>query len=236
MRVLVTRPARSGAETAERLVALGHEPVALPLFVPCHLPAEPDAFAGGHPAGLIFTSAEAIRALQTDLPSLDRLKALPVFTVGKATAKAATAAGFHSVRAASGDGKALARLIAETHRKDGGHLLYLAGEPRSPHLEESLLASGISFETRVIYRMDPVAYTQRQLAEAIRNIGVVLLYSREAALRFVEMFRAVGIPDGARFVCLSRSIEASLPEAWAMRSETAPDMSEAAMLECLADR
>lgn len=236
MRVLVTRPATSGAQTAERLKALGHEPVLLPLFVACHLPVPADAKRSAQHSGLIFTSAEAIRGLEADPGALHRLRALQVFTVGKATARAATAAGFISVRTASGDGKSLARLVAETLGGHEGGLLYLAGEPRSPHLEDALLASGIPVDTHVIYRMKPIMYTERQLAEAIRDIDVVLLYSREAALRFVETFRTIGIPEQARFVCLSTSIEASLPEAWAARSETAADMAETAMLERLAER
>uniref|UniRef100_UPI00196A177B uroporphyrinogen-III synthase n=1 Tax=Sandarakinorhabdus rubra TaxID=2672568 RepID=UPI00196A177B len=83
MRILVVRPEPGNAATAARLRAMGHTPVAMPLF-------DTDALAWAPPAELpdavIFTSAAGVRHAG---PQADALKTLPALCVGEATAAAA---------------------------------------------------------------------------------------------------------------------------------------------------
>ena len=60
--------------------------------------------------GIIVTSANAVRAVQSDLAKSPLLK-LPLFAVGERTAAAASAAGFAKVRSADGDATALRDLV-----------------------------------------------------------------------------------------------------------------------------
>jgi len=109
-RVWVTRAEPGAARTADRLTALGFEPVVVPLLTLAPLPGalnaapEPDAVAV-----LALTSPNGVEAFA---PLIPRFRDHPVFAVGDATAEAARAAGFADVRSASGDIHALARLIA----------------------------------------------------------------------------------------------------------------------------
>ncbi len=82
MRIVVTRPQRSGERTAAKLEALGHAPVLLPLFHPCHH-GERAVAALSDPAGAIaVTSAEALRALATCEEQLAPCLSKPLFAVG----------------------------------------------------------------------------------------------------------------------------------------------------------
>lgn len=109
-RVWVTRAEPGAARTADRLTALGFEPVVVPLLTLAPLPGAlnaappPDAVAV-----LALTSPNGVEAFA---PLIPRFRDHPVFAVGDATAEAARAAGFADVRSAAGDIHALARLIA----------------------------------------------------------------------------------------------------------------------------
>jgi len=109
-RVWVTRAEPGAARTADRLTALGFEPVVVPLLTLAPLPGalnaapEPEAVAV-----LALTSPNGVEAFA---PLIPRFRDHPVFAVGDATAEAARAAGFADVRSAAGDIHALARLIA----------------------------------------------------------------------------------------------------------------------------
>lgn len=233
MRVLVTRPAGSAAGTAKRLLAMGHEPVLLPLFEAHHEQITPPRKDDRIYGGLIFTSAEAIRALARAPSTLVDLRKLPVYAVGKATARTASEAGFASIHVASGDGRALARLIADIHHAPDVPLLYLAGEPRSPDLELCLGSAGIPVEVKIAYRMTSIAYSPSDVIRATSGTQAVLLYSKEAATRFRDLARQVPGMERMRLLCLSPAIAASLHEAWQTQAEVASETSEPALLGLL---
>lgn len=105
-RVWVTRAEPGAARTAARLKAPGFEPVVAPVLAIRPLTPEIDLTGV---AALAFTSVNGVEAFAAR--NVER--ALPVFTVGDATAQAAREAGFATVRSAAGDVHALAALIAE---------------------------------------------------------------------------------------------------------------------------
>jgi len=103
VKLWVTRTAPDALATAERLRALGHEPVAAPLLEVRTLEnARADLKGVG---AFAFTSRNGVAAFA----ALTRRRNLPVYTVGEATAQAARAAGFGAVASADG---ALAELVA----------------------------------------------------------------------------------------------------------------------------
>lgn len=139
-RVWVTRAEPGAARTAARLAALGFEPVVAPVLAIRRL--APVIDLSGIEA-LAFTSVngvEAFVALHSD-------RALPVFTVGDATAEAARAAGFAVVRSASGDVHALARMIADA--APGPILAPGAAEPATDLA--ALLADKAQVRTVAVY-------------------------------------------------------------------------------------
>lgn len=232
MRVLVTRPEHSGQTTSRRLEAMGHEPVAFPLFRATHLPLhsnwQEDAVGGS-----IFTSAEALRSLGESGPIPDWLLARTAYTVGKATARAACGAGFRKIEVAGGDGAALADLIAARHDPARGRLLYFAGEPRSPALESGLRAKDIEAEILPSYRMEAIAYTASDLNLLEGGELAVLLYSREAALRFAQLAEAGDGTSRLTCYCLSGAIAAALPPALRGKAKVADETTEDALLGLL---
>jgi uroporphyrinogen-III synthase len=119
-RILITRPEPGATETADRLTILGFVPVVAPvLSIRFGKPTPPHRMAA-----TVLTSKNSIPACPHSLH--DR----PVFTVGAATASAATRAGFLHVLSADGDAVLLSKLIADTLSPDAGALFLPTGEGR----------------------------------------------------------------------------------------------------------
>jgi uroporphyrinogen-III synthase len=217
VRILVTRPDEAGRRTADRLKALGHEPVLLPLMAAEHHPdIVREALSRPH-AALALTSAEAVRVLVSlgeDLaPYLDDT----VLAVGEATAVAALDAGFRNVQAADGTGAGMVETFgAQLARLTrAAPLLYLAGTPRSPALEAGLAERGFPVLLAESYFMRQLPIDAEDLQKALEpEIDAVLLYSRETARRFFDL----AVPGGASevfrnvsFLCLSPNIAEAVP-------------------------
>jgi uroporphyrinogen-III synthase len=224
MRVLVTRPMPAAERTAAELARRGHEPVLLPLMRAEHRldrlregPA-PQTFA------LVLTSGEAIRAL-AELSQDERRSYLdlPLFAVGETTATAARDLGFAMVEAGGGDGAALARHLLSSPNLDPSRpVLYLAGNPRSPELEQHLVNSSRRVEVVECYRMLPIPRETEELVKVLTPAPHgVLLYSSETARQFAAIVESTEIAStlkNTRFLCLSHKIAAALPEEFQARA------------------
>lgn len=236
MRVVVTRPEISAAKTAERLKLLGHDPVLLPLSRALHHPqVATDALALPHSA-LIVTSAEALRALGGTDTGLQIDRDIPLFAVGEKTAAAARSAGFSNIQTGSGDGEGLADLIAAKLESPGHPLLYLAGKPRAGSLEKRLEELGLPVRVAEIYEMIPVEYRLAEIDEWLRARPpqAVLLYSRENAFRFFEIFEhhAASFAETA-FLCISTRTADAVPAAFRPHVRIAESPDENALFALL---
>jgi uroporphyrinogen-III synthase len=205
MRVLVTRPPEQAAPTAQKLAALGHQPVLAPVL---EIFATKDRLPDGPFDFVLATSAQAFLGLE---PSSGMLES-PLACVGAKTAEAGRRLGF-KVQGVGADSEALAaRLLA-----DGGarSALYLAGRERKGLLERLLRERNWRVEIVETYEARPVrAWPEPVRAALARSeIDAVLHYSpRSAALALALMGR-----DGARGLrhfCLSAEI-ATLCRDWA---------------------
>ncbi|WHA41457.1 uroporphyrinogen-III synthase [Agrobacterium larrymoorei] len=235
MRVVVTRPERSGKKTAAHLRQRGYDPVMLPLTYPVyHREAVRDAFERP-PAALAVTSAEALRALQTfELDLADQFPR-PLFAVGAATASVAKDMGFQNILTGEGDGRALAKLIEKA--KLEGPVVYLAGRPREGGFEETLASMDIELKITEIYEMQPVTW-KRDAVEAVLQepADAVLLYSRETARIFFDLTNAMILDNclhHSAFVCMSEKVLSAVPERFQEKAIASPVPSEAAMFELL---
>lgn len=240
MRIVVTRPQRSGERTAAKLEALGHRPVLLPLFHPIHHGERAISALSAPLAAIAVTSAEALRALDTFEEQLAPHLSKPLFAVGGATAQAAKNTGFGQILTASGDALGLTALVTE-HRallSEGQPLIYLAGRPRGSVFEEGLAAAGIPFRTVDCYEMLPSDISENTLATTLLDTtaDMVLLYSSEAARAF---FRHVSADKYAtalaatKFICISLNVLSLVPEIFRANAKAAEEPSEAAMFELL---
>ena len=218
MRVLVTRPENRSGGTAAKLEELGHEAVSFPLFAPVHdLIAAQSALTTPHSA-IAVTSTEAVRGLEQLGVALAPHLKTKVFAVGKATARAARAAGFSDVEASTGGGQELGELVAEYYRaRPLLPVLYLAGEKRMGRFEKVLAENGIECVVAETYRMEPIVYSleEQQAMLVETKADAVFFYSREAANAFfdLDLFRVSR--EAIRktlFLCLSRNIAEAVPE------------------------
>lgn len=231
MRVLVTRPRVSAERTADRLTLLGHEPAILPLTIANHMPEQAAAALSLDPGAIVFTSAEALRAISG--LDLHRHHATPVYAVGTATAQEVRHHGFTHVHVGDGTGASLASLLV-AHRQN--NILYLAGSPRTQDLERELTRAKISFATVVCYEMLPLVWTDSDIQMLGTAPDAVLLYSREAARHFNEQ---PSVKNNAHFwrncraLCLSPKVAHSLGEAAGMAISVAKDPTEDALLALL---
>lgn len=221
LRVAVTRATPEAEATAERLRAMGAEPVLAPLLTIA--PREFDADLDGVQA-LLFTSRNGVRAFA----AASDARGARVFAVGDATAEAAREAGFSDVRSAGGDGAALAALAAATLDPAEGKLLHVAGAHVAGDLVGALEAAGFKVERRIAYE----ARAATALPAAFAGpLDVVLFHSARAAETFVRL----GAPGAEHLTaaCISPAVAAAARKAVWKCVVVAPAPREDALLRAL---
>lgn len=210
---------------------MGHQPLILSLTRPRHLTeAAASALATPHDA-IVITSAETVRAL--DGLDLSSHLNTAVYAVGAVTADELRRAGFRHVKTAEGTGESLARLLIDESRTN---LLYLAGSPRSPDLEQGLAGAGIRFSTVVSYEMLPLQWTQAEWKALEAVPHAVLLYSSEAARLFSQQPFVKDNPhfwENCHAICLSAKIARSLGDGSKMTVLVASEPTEEALFALL---
>ncbi|MBL9073703.1 uroporphyrinogen-III synthase [Tabrizicola sp.] len=159
-------------------------PVVAPLIAPRFLtPVIPDRDY----AAVVFTSAQAVEAarrLGISLPSL-------AWCVGRKTAAAASASGFHA-RSADGDAKTLADAILKN--PPDGRILYLHGVDIRGNLLEKLEFAGIDIDVAIVYAQEPRPLAAEALALVTTPHDLIVpLFSPRSA----DLFRAALPPDTA---------------------------------------
>lgn len=220
MRVWVTRAEPGASATAARLTALGHAPLVAPLLTiqPLPFPPMPDRVGA-----LAFTSGNGVAAL-AGRPELERLRRLPVFAVGDATAEAARSLGFGQVTSAAGDVAALGALIQARRAELSGPVLHFAALQRAGDLQ----AIGAAVTVVPVYQAAELP-TPEAAVSAWAELDAVLVHSPRGARALAT---AIGGRDLSRMtaVCISRAAVEPLPaQGWrAMKVAEAPN--EAALL------
>ena len=171
MRVLVTRPEPHASRTAALLEARGHVAHKGPVARIERLgPILPDA---AEVDAVVLTSANAAFALHP-------YRHLPVFAVGAATGRAATAAGAASVTTAAGEWQSLARLLAgPTGPSPGARLLHLSGAEIRGDLGRAARAAGFAVDRRIVYAARAEPWLDRRVLDLLNGaaLDAVLFFS-----------------------------------------------------------
>ncbi len=164
------------------------------------------------------TSAHAFTALPKAWLRLLRQGQPPVHVVGKRTAETARGLGLTDVVAGPGDGVGLVEALLQVLPLRG-HVLYLAGRPRKPLLEEALASANHAVEVLEVYEARPLAQPPEALVDALGALEdiAVLHFSRASA----EGFRCAGLEGGA-WREGGRSLE-SMPVAGCRKRARCPD-------------
>lgn len=229
-KLLVTRPLPDAHDTILRLDALGIEGVSVPLLERVPLAADLPAAEGF--AGLVLTSANALRALEERAAVLP-YRGLKVFAVGERTAVAARAAGFTEVIAAGGTFDLLVEVIAAA--RPGGPLFYPAARHQSGDLGRALAPYAVAVATLPVYEMRAATSLP---AAVVAGLGAgayagALFYSRRTAATFVGLvagWLAPVVRARLGVLCLSEQVAAPLLAAQFGRIELTDQPSEAAMM------
>ena len=182
-RLYVFRPEPGLGVTLETAAALGLDALGAPLFEIQPVPwSAPDA--GDFDAILVGSS----NAFRHGGHHLDRLGALPVYAVGEATAESAREKGFLVTKTGRGG---LQKLLDEIAGREI-RFLRLAGEQRI----DLVAPAGITIETRVVYRTEPLELPEEMAAGMRKDGGIALLHSGEAARRLREECERLDIDRG----------------------------------------
>lgn len=186
--VIITRPMPEAEFFANLLRQKKFEPFIEPMLAFRALPFDLPHFEDY--AGLIFTSAQALRAL----PHHFEAPAIPVFTVGDATAQAARARGFSAIHSAQGDVHALAALI-KTQKTSGKPYLYMRGadiaKPLSPLMAPHEVQDLVVYEMTAAQGISPACYALLKN----KNAQAVTFFSSSSARIFVNLIEQAGLQD-----------------------------------------
>ena len=212
MRLLVTRPEPDASRQADKLRAMGHEPVLAPLMTIQPIPDASLQLEGAQ--ALIVTSRNALRAIATR-GKLEQARQLPLYAVGDATAREAAELGFRKIVAGPGTGEQLAVLIAGKVDPAKGPLVHLAGETLAFDLKSALQTKGFSIRQPVLYAAVPVEILPPQASGLLREgrlEGAIFMSPRTAAI-FAALTAAEGAVTQAsqlRCYCLSQAVAEAL--------------------------
>lgn len=205
MRLLVTRPREDADALADALRAIGAEPVLAPVMT---IEPAPDIRVDlDGVQGLLFTSANGVRAFAAKSTARD----LPVFAVGDATARAASASGFAQIESAGGDTHDLAALVARTLDPKAGALLHPAGRDVAGPLKDDLEARRFTVRRETYYRAEFARTLPDEAQRALRDgtVDGVLFFSPRTARSFVTLVRDAGLGDALEqsyAYCLSAAV------------------------------
>lgn len=219
MIVWVTRTAPEAAATAARVEALGHTAIVAPVLEARAIPGATLDLAGID--ALAFSSAHAVAAFA----ALSDARALPVFTVGAATAERARRAGFTHVRSADGGAAALAALIAVAEPRPS-LVLHSAARDPAADLVALLAARGVEARALAVYQAVPTGLAGAPAADAI------LIHSARGAER-VAALTAPAARGGLAVYAISPAAAAPLHGLGFAQIVAAPRPNEAALLALL---
>lgn len=197
MRVLITRPRLDAEELATRLHALGHTTFVEPL-IDIVVREGPSLDLEGVQA-LLLTSANGARAAAARTTE----RAVPVVTVGPATAATARALGFLNVSESPGEGVVgLAQHARATLAPVNGTLLHPAGTVTAGDLQRSLQPHGFIVRKEAIYEARAAETISGALTAELGagSIAAAMFFSPRTAKLFATLLGAADLAPACRAV------------------------------------
>ncbi len=233
MNVLVLRPERAAARTAEGLARLGHRAIVAPVLA---IEDIASSIPDGPYDAVLATSANGLRKL-SQRPEIARLAETPLIAVGDRTAAAGHEAGFAVVHVADGDGRAL---VAEAMKRFSppARFLHAAGADRAFDIAGALGLHGYAVVVAELYRATAADRLPQAAEDALARgeVDAVLHHSRRIAETFLRLSDAAG--HGAtiralRHVALAPRVAAALTEARCAEVAVASRPDEGSLFEAL---
>ena len=193
--ILTVRPQPDAGLDAACLARRGVPALASPVMVPTYL-RPPEIPSPDLTGGLIFTSRHAIIGF-VDLfggTVPPPWRQIPVFTVGRASGRAARAAGFHDVTAGAGGGAGLAPLVASQGRRIAAPLLWPCAVQRGFDMVAAL-SPDMMARAMPVYDMAPAESLEKEAVTALADgtLSAVILMSARSARLFREQLCIHGL-------------------------------------------
>jgi uroporphyrinogen-III synthase len=208
MRLLITRPEPDALLLKARLETLGHDATVEPLLSVSFDNAE--EFDLSEVQAVIATSRNGLRALKAQ--NAHKIAALlPIYCVGRATAKDAASLGFTEIITGGGTVSTLVPEIVANADPQTGVLLHLAGDELAGTMADELEHHGFRLLQPVVYRM--VAATTFDAGTAFQietgEIDGVLLFSPRTAAIYASLMAQHRLTTAAASMthyCLSPAV------------------------------
>ncbi len=231
--VLNTRPETDSADLVAALDARGYRHLSAPML---HIsfPARQNPLDIRHYQGLIFTSANGVRAFI----GLSNERTLPAFCVGDATACMCQEAGFNSVHSANGDIHDLATLIRQKVMASDGPLFHPAARKTAGDLGAMLRDDGYEIDRQTVYEAIASDELPEDVLTAIRrhHIDAVLFFSPRTAETFVKLvqsYKLEGDLAGVNAICLSPAVQSKISDLTWHRTHVASQPTQEYLLSLL---
>jgi uroporphyrinogen-III synthase len=223
---IITRTMPGAQMTAQKIIEYNYEPIILPaaLLNPTNAHIETQNIQA-----LLVTSSNAPRLAQLN----DEIRALPVYAVGDATAKAANDAGFVNVVSAGGDASTLAVLAADRLKPKGGALMHLRGHEVAGDVSGLLKACGFEVKSTEIYQTIDNPEFSGKINEILQNNdGIILFHSPKGAQRFAKYANFAHLHQWSA-VCISNGASIPIDEPVWKKFLIANRPNETSMLELI---
>jgi len=211
MHILLTRPLEDCSEIIVKFQSLGNQVSHLPLISVNKVNYEKINFSIFK--GIIFTSANAIKFLDTKL--ID--KKILCFCVGTATEKKAKNVGFQNIITAEGNVENLKELIFKNFDRNDGKLIYVSGETISIDLDNQLIKEGYYIKRIINYKSTHnEKFDDNFVNKLMLNIpDIVYIYSQNSALsflKFIKFYQSESLWMNTNLMCMGEKTATILNE------------------------
>jgi uroporphyrinogen-III synthase len=236
-RIVITRTQPDADALADKLSALGFEPLLEPMLAvrATHAPTPHDPMCV---EGLVVTSAQALRHLNTLVREVAFLHK-PLYAVGPRTAALARERGWANVHDGGGDVRTLGEFLkSRPEIGPSSRLLHICGRDIARDTEATLKQVPGQVLNWVVYETVPADGFSKDFLDALRTgrIGAVLFHSARAAQAFarnVQTYELTEAFKGVKFLCLSPAMVECLASIQSGGTYTAERPEEDALLALL---
>lgn len=207
--VVITRPIEQSRMLAGKIQFLGYKVFLSPLLEIIPIPKQLNL---SPVQAIVFTSANAI----VPFSKANSERNLPVYAVGKATARVAEIFNFNNISIGKQNAESLIGQIVNKHSPKDGLILHISGETVTSSVEKVLLKHGFKVERQILYRAEAATQLCSGAIKAIKTgeVKIILFFSPRTAKIFVNLMKMEGYE---RFcsdmiaLCLSDSVASNLP-------------------------
>lgn len=209
MHILFTRPIDDSKDLILKFKSLGHIVSSIPVISIKKKEYSKIDFSSFK--GIIFTSSNAIRFLDTKL--LD--KNIKCFCVGNATELLAKEKGFQNIFSAEGNVNNLKEIILQNFKSSEGKLLYISGETITFELDKFLISEGLKVERVINYSSGQIEKFNEILIDDLKNNipDIVYIYSQNSAISFKNLIKNYNLQNhwmNTNLMCISEKTSSVL--------------------------